>query len=560
MSNQGNIEETNPAFSSNSATVTGKGHIRQGTSCQDVALHYSSDDIGIAIVCDGAGSSKYGYEAAVETSKQVKEYFVNRQHSKKNADEIRNELCDILIKSLFQLKEQYDNCIIKDLYSTLVFGVLDKKTDEYIIGHIGDGLIVGFEPTSMRIFSEPENGEMANETFFVAYTVEPKLRNKHFRIKRKPIGNVIGFAIMSDGTADTYHIKNKFLNREGIILNPDLIAYFENLDKFSNDEVEQQLYHSIEKRVTINTDDDCSIALLKLNKPKQPLLITHGELRQNKIIAERRLEDKKVIEARSDDIGKQVGALKHESTQKDKKIESLEKRVRTMETQTSQANRTIKSLEKIVRTLETESNETGIMQKLKSLLGWNRSTNVKNYINTLVKQEIKKNQVRSDSEVKSYINTFVKQEIKKNQEQLDSKVGKKPEMKEKPEQSESLAGKEDQLGEDCVIAPESLNELPRGKYSAENKKDYLEIRDSSVNIFLKSISHYSVRYDEITYKKIDDKMASIKIIYQFDREKKLLSGELKFISDISFQFTGYIYPSYTPKKRLPVDEILTLKK
>ncbi len=555
------VEKTHSVFSSISTAVIGKGHIRQNIPCQDVALHYSGDDIGIAIVCDGAGSSKYGLEAAEETSNQVKEYFIKRQHGTKTASEIRDELCDTLIKSLSKLKKLY-NCNIHDLYSTLLFGVLDRKTNEYIIGHIGDGLIVGFELRSMQIFSEPENGDRANETYFVAYTVDKKLRQKHFRIKRRPLGNVIGFALMSDGTAESYHIKNKSLNREGIFLAPDIMAYFENLDKYPVKTFAQQLHETLEKRVAINTDDDCSIALLKLNKPKLPLLISHTELVRTKEVAEKRIEkidaqDAKVsqIETRLRNIETRLNALENEVTQKNTRIESqfnpiktrlqnTEIQLHTLKNEVTQKNIRIESLETQVKTLKQQKPDDNFIKKaISKLLGLNRDMDVKAYISSLVKEEFKKNQALLDSRGKgsSHVtesrSNIAKEEINQNQAKLES-VGKGS-----TQFTESIEPKEEQ-SEKGVRAPESIDELI-GKYYAANSEDYLEIKQNyqkTFDVYLSIKINGQRSYidpDKVKYQTIGENKASLKLICSDDKIK--LYGTMTFLSDKSFKFLGYFY-------------------
>ena len=538
------VEKTHSVFSSISTAVIGKGHIRQNIPCQDVALHYSGDDIGIAIVCDGAGSSKYGLEAAEETSNQVKEYFIKRQHGTKTASEIRDELCDTLIKSLSKLKKLY-NCNIHDLYSTLVFGVLDRKTNEYIIGHIGDGLIVGFEPSSMQIFSEPENGERANETYFVAYTVDKKLRQKHFRIKRRPLGNVIGFALMSDGTAESYHIKNKSLNREGIFLAPDIMAYFENLDKYPVKTFAQQLHETLNKRVAINTDDDCSIALLKLNKPKLPLLISHTELVRTKEVAEKRIEkidaqDAKVsqIETRLRNIETRLNALENEVTQKNIRIESLETQVQTLKQQ------------------KPDDNFIKIKKAISKLLGLNRDMDVKAYISSLVKEEFKKNQALLDSRGKgsSHVtesrSNIAKEEINQNQALLDSRG------KGSSHFTESIEQKEEQ-SEKGVRAPEDMKYF-LGKYYFGKTYDYIEIKQSQYDKSFKvtlSINSEDISCsfsDKVKYETIGKKTC-LQILSSDDKTK--LYGTMTFISDKSFKFSGYFY-NYN-NERISLDEICT---
>ena len=175
-----------------SASVRGASHVKTGAPCQDESsVKTSPDGKWVAlVVSDGAGTAS----RADEGSKHVVRYFSEELLKLVKALEDQppgNWINDFVIekvlesrKSLRQLA-QADN--IRDFNCTLV-ACLQGPHGGFSI-HIGDGSIVGgYREQSNgdevgRLFvSKPENGEYANETFFI--TEKDWIR--HLRITPMP--------------------------------------------------------------------------------------------------------------------------------------------------------------------------------------------------------------------------------------------------------------------------------------------------------------------------------------------------------------------------------------
>jgi serine/threonine protein phosphatase PrpC len=157
----------------------GKAHLFDGNPCQDaqsVKLLKNNQWV-VAVVCDGAGSAKFGLQGAQLAST----YFASA------LEDVVNELItrapgawinDAIIKCALNLRDQLrlssDSDDLKDYHTTLV-AVLLGPTGGLSI-HIGDGAVVGANVTRKEdlfyindnpIISEPENGTYSNETFFI---------------------------------------------------------------------------------------------------------------------------------------------------------------------------------------------------------------------------------------------------------------------------------------------------------------------------------------------------------------------------------------------------------
>ncbi|MWV62270.1 hypothetical protein DCO58_05115 [Helicobacter saguini] len=149
--------------------------------------------------------------------------------------------------SLDSIKKEIENstCVLKDLASTLLFVAV--KGEQCLIGHLGDGTIGALYGETLKVVSSGDNGEHANETYFVTTKGAARLLQiTRGNVKEK---NIKAFVLMSDGSSEGLLIKreNKFA--------PAL----ENRIKSPKDSIKEL----IEKVKETKSFDDCSIAILR---------------------------------------------------------------------------------------------------------------------------------------------------------------------------------------------------------------------------------------------------------------------------------------------------------
>ena len=150
-------------------------------------------------------------------------------------------------------------CTPKDLASTLLFAAI--KGEQCLIGHLGDGAIGGLYGNELKCISNPDNGEYANETYFVTTKyAERALKIIKGNIKEKDIN---AFVLMSDGSTEGLYSKreNKFIES----LQKHMLAIREGQDKAKK---QQDIENLIEKVKEQKSFDDCSIAILTLKMTK----------------------------------------------------------------------------------------------------------------------------------------------------------------------------------------------------------------------------------------------------------------------------------------------------
>lgn len=165
------------SWKSAAASIVGFDHIASDLPCQDAyAVAELDDGIIICVVCDGAGSAKNAElgsrlisESIVRNLAQVFKIEHVQDHNVLNYQVIKAHVTKAIEKILNDMKNIFccDVVGLSDFHSTLV-GVV-ASTDGGIFFHIGDGCAFSskFSEFNNCIISLSENGEYANETFFV---------------------------------------------------------------------------------------------------------------------------------------------------------------------------------------------------------------------------------------------------------------------------------------------------------------------------------------------------------------------------------------------------------
>lgn len=183
------------------ASAIGKSHIDGGIPCQDAFALNAIDEVLIAAVCDGAGSaalSDVGSNLVASTlvSSIADQYRAGETMHRLDAEAFKSKIEQMVAAARANLEAlaQTENRPLGDYSATLVGAVTSAEQGYFF--HIGDGLAIAqcAAPENGNIISLPENGEYANETYFITGSEWAE----HLRIT--PIGSKINLlALMSDG-------------------------------------------------------------------------------------------------------------------------------------------------------------------------------------------------------------------------------------------------------------------------------------------------------------------------------------------------------------------------
>ena len=241
----------------------GTSHLLSGKSCEDSFYVANSQDglWKVLVVSDGAGSAKKAIEGSEFVSKRICSCLYHVSEMLKNQPPgawINDEIIAEIVFIRQSLRDQSKSDNISDYHATLVAALIGPHGGVSL--HIGDGIIIGGRtklksPSELILndqffYSEPENGEYANETFFIT----EKDWVRHLRIKTFP--KLDWLLVASDGGASYFQNGNLTFNNSNI----EKLFKQINLDDHNNkqayleDFINDPLYEDI-------TSDDKTVLL-----------------------------------------------------------------------------------------------------------------------------------------------------------------------------------------------------------------------------------------------------------------------------------------------------------
>lgn len=183
--------------------ATGKSHLDTGLPCQDAHFHVLVADTLVAAVCDGAGSKSHSEVGAAWFSRSVCEGLAARLGAGEDLLALEPAAFHDAVAAAVDVArtalaaDAVAAGIDPDSHAaTLVGAVVDGGRGFFF--HIGDGQGVAEprEEGAAVVQSLPENGEYANETYFVT----GEAWREHLRVTPMP-APVRSLALMSDGAA-----------------------------------------------------------------------------------------------------------------------------------------------------------------------------------------------------------------------------------------------------------------------------------------------------------------------------------------------------------------------
>jgi len=236
------------------AAVQGRGHKLKNSPCQDKTYTLTKNGVSVIALADGAGSCKHSDVGATIVVETVCKVIAARFDIIYNTPTISREYLVNYIQLALYRKAEEISAKFKDLSATFLFAAV--KGEQFLAGHIGDG-VIGCLATDGRleVISKPENGEFANETYFVTSS-QAIFR---FRGYRGTINQKKGFILMSDGAGDSlYDVQNAALAEA----NRGIIEWVAT----QTDEIKasKALKENLEKVIVPRTNDDCSIAVMTI--------------------------------------------------------------------------------------------------------------------------------------------------------------------------------------------------------------------------------------------------------------------------------------------------------
>ena len=234
------------------AAVTGSGHVRQALPCQDRTWSLEANGVTAIALADGAGSARLsheGAEIAVQTVCRTLCERFDELYASASPMEMRMEaLREVRKKLRLHAAERKED--VGSFACTLL--AVAVRGDDYLLIHVGDGVIGYQKSGELLVASRPQNGEFANATTFV--TSPDALKKARVLRGRQP--ELEGFILMSDGCEAALYQKK----REAIA--PLVGRLFQRAELLEHDAAEVLLEMVLECAVAPRTRDDCSLAVM----------------------------------------------------------------------------------------------------------------------------------------------------------------------------------------------------------------------------------------------------------------------------------------------------------
>lgn len=246
------IGPATPGWQMAGAQVRGVGNLRRSRPGQDRIFCLRSGKVFIITLADGAGScrrSGYGAEIATRTVAWFVARWFDKIYAADNGEVPRMVLMPV-IRALGKAIQQGES--LRDYSSTLLLAAV--KGEEFIVGHLGDGVVGCLDDHGCFVMSFPDNVEFCNVTYFTTHDTA----FNHLRVIRGELKGRKGFVLMSDGAAESLY------ERSGQRLAPAVARMFNWFQYHSPRKIGCAVEDNLRDVLRHKTQDDCSLVLMRL--------------------------------------------------------------------------------------------------------------------------------------------------------------------------------------------------------------------------------------------------------------------------------------------------------
>lgn len=234
------------------AVVTGRGHLLRQMPGQDRTFTLTRNGVTAAALADGAGSAALSHEGAEQAVRAACEVLCSQFEvfsGPATAFEMRRTVLQAVQKAVCRRAEELGTCPAALACTLMAVAV---KGDQYLVFHVGDGVIGYQKEGVVQVASRPWNGEYANTTTFVT-SLDALVKSRVLR-GRQP--GLEGFVLMSDGCEAALYHKGKER------LAPLVGRLFQRAELLAPKVSAGQLQAVVGEVIARRTQDDCSLVLV----------------------------------------------------------------------------------------------------------------------------------------------------------------------------------------------------------------------------------------------------------------------------------------------------------
>ena len=234
------------------AAVTGSGHRSKQLPCQDKTWCLEANGVTAIALADGAGSAALSQEGAEIAVRMICRTLCERfdeLYAAKSPVEMR-VLALQGIRERIRSHAMAREASVSSFACTLL--AVAVRGNDYLLIHVGDG-VIGYQKNGrVLVASGPQNGEYANTTSFV--TSRDVYRTAHVLRGVQP--ELEGFLLMSDGCEAALYQKQR------ASIAPLAKRLFQRAELLDQHAAEALLQEVLERFIALHTRDDCSLAVM----------------------------------------------------------------------------------------------------------------------------------------------------------------------------------------------------------------------------------------------------------------------------------------------------------
>lgn len=176
---------------------TGEEHANKKMKCQDQVCYKEQDHRQVIVLADGTGVSDLNVACVSDVVNYTAERLLDLAQAKKLRELPRHELICQLMGGIIEIISGHmdRNHLTADYFgSTLLAFMMDAETGNYLLIHLGDGIIIGKNRQHVRVLSWPV-GCGSDRTFL---TISENLPER-IKIRCGNLGDLDQIALCSDG-------------------------------------------------------------------------------------------------------------------------------------------------------------------------------------------------------------------------------------------------------------------------------------------------------------------------------------------------------------------------
>lgn len=179
---------------------TGVCHLKNGMKCQDQIISKKRGIYQCIVLADGAGNQDINILCVKEVINQTADNILHIISNPTILNSGKQNIVRSIMRENVHIISKYMELYhlpANDLASTLAGVAINTETGEYLMVHLGDGIIIGKSDNKVKAYSYPVNGD-SNETFL---TISSNIID-NTKVLRGFLGEFKKIVICSDGLYD----------------------------------------------------------------------------------------------------------------------------------------------------------------------------------------------------------------------------------------------------------------------------------------------------------------------------------------------------------------------